>query len=55
MKNIIFTARQLLKEFNDLIWDSMEEEADEAIAKGELSGPFHTAEDLIAHLRKLKV
>ncbi len=35
-------------------WQEKEKEADEAIAKGELSGPFETAADLIRHLRKQK-
>ena len=35
-------------------WQEKEREADEAIVKGELSGPFEKAEDLIAHLRKQK-
>jgi bifunctional DNA-binding transcriptional regulator/antitoxin component of YhaV-PrlF toxin-antitoxin module len=35
-------------------WQQGEREAEEDIAKGRLSGPFHTAEELIAHLRKLK-
>lgn len=46
---------KLLKKLNDLIWDCMEEEADEAITKGEVYGPFQTAEDLSAYLHKLKV
>jgi len=46
--------RKLRKELNERIWDRMEEEADGAIAKGELSGPFDNAKDLIAHLRKQK-
>lgn len=33
-------------------WQEKEREADEAIAKGEVSGPFSSAEELIAHLRK---
>jgi antitoxin MazE len=33
-------------------WQEKEKEADEAIAKGELSGPFKNADELIRHLRK---
>ena len=32
-------------------WQEREREADEAIASGELSGPFESADDLIRHLR----
>ena len=32
-------------------WQEREQEADEAIAKGELSGPFESVDDLIQHLR----
>ena len=35
-------------------WQAKEREADEAIAKGEMSGPFETAQELIQHLRKEK-
>ena len=34
-------------------WQEREREADEAIAKGDLSGPFDSANDLIRHLRGL--
>jgi antitoxin MazE len=33
-------------------WQEKEKEADEAIAKGDLSGPFESAGELIRHLRK---
>jgi antitoxin MazE len=33
-------------------WQEKEKEADEAIARGELSESFENAEDLITHLRK---
>jgi len=33
-------------------WQAKEKEADEAIAKGEVSGPFKTADELIRHLRR---
>jgi antitoxin MazE len=33
-------------------WQEREREADEAITKGELSGPFESADDLIRHLRR---
>jgi AbrB family looped-hinge helix DNA binding protein len=33
-------------------WQQREKEADEAIAKGEVSPPFKKAGDLIRHLRK---
>jgi AbrB family looped-hinge helix DNA binding protein len=33
-------------------WQEKEKEADEAIAKGEVSGPFKSADELIRHLRK---
>lgn len=32
-------------------WQEMEREASEAITDGHVSGPFETAEELIAHLR----
>ncbi len=35
-------------------WQEKEKEADEAIAKGELSGPFNTAADFVRHLWKQK-
>jgi hypothetical protein len=34
-------------------WQAREREADEAIAKRDLSGPFDSASDLIRHLRGL--
>ena len=33
-------------------WQRKEQEADEAIARGDVSGPFPSAEELIKHLRK---
>jgi antitoxin MazE len=33
-------------------WQEKEKEADEAIAKGELSKPFKKGDELIGHLRK---
>ncbi len=33
-------------------WQKKEKEADEAIEKGDLSGPFEDADELIRHLRK---
>ena len=33
-------------------WQAKEREADHAIARGEISGPFSSAEKLIRHLRK---
>ena len=35
-------------------WQEKEREADEEIARGEVSGPFETAEELLSHLRKQK-
>ena len=32
-------------------WQDREREASDAIARGEVSGPFETAEDLVRHLR----
>jgi hypothetical protein len=32
-------------------WQAKEREADEAIARGDLSGPFESAEDVVRHLR----
>ena len=32
-------------------WQERERQADEAIAQGELSGPFESVDDLIHHLR----
>jgi hypothetical protein len=47
--------KKLRKKLNEWIWDKMEEEASEAIARGEVSEPFQQVEDLIAHLRKQEV
>jgi AbrB family looped-hinge helix DNA binding protein len=33
-------------------WQKKEKKADEAITRGEVSGPFKSAEELIRHLRK---
>lgn len=44
--------KKLHQQLNERLWDRMEEEASEAIAKGELSKPFSTVDDLMAHLRK---
>lgn len=33
-------------------WQKKEKEADEAIAKGEVSGPFENTKQLVRHLRK---
>jgi antitoxin MazE len=33
-------------------WQQKEKEADEAIAKGEVSGPFKSGPELVRHLRK---
>jgi antitoxin MazE len=33
-------------------WQAKEKEADEAIAKGEISEPFDNVEELMGHLRK---
>ena len=33
-------------------WQGKEREADEAIARGDVSGPFSSAKELIKHLRK---
>mgnify|MGYP001600072167 CR=1 FL=1 len=33
-------------------WQKKEKEADEAIAKGEVSGPFNNTAELVRHLRK---
>ncbi len=32
-------------------WQEREREAEQAIARGELSGPFESADDLVRHLR----
>ena len=32
-------------------WQAKEREADEAIAHGDISGPFQTAEEVVRHLR----
>lgn len=48
-------SKKLRKGLNERLWDRREEEASEAIAKGDVSGPFHSANELIAHLRKQKV
>ena len=39
------------KELNDRIWDQMEEEADEDIKSGRVSGLFETAKDLLKDLK----
>jgi len=33
-------------------WQTKEKEADEAIEKGDVSGPFKNSKDLVRHLRK---
>lgn len=33
-------------------WQKKEKEADEAIARGEVSGPFENTKELVRHLRK---
>ena len=33
-------------------WQEKEKEADEAIARGEVSGPFKSANQVVRHLRK---
>jgi AbrB family looped-hinge helix DNA binding protein len=33
-------------------WQEKEKEADEAISRGEVSGPFKSANELVRHLRK---
>ena len=43
--------KELRKELNDRIWDQMEEEADEDIKSGRVSGPFETAKDLLRDLK----
>ena len=32
-------------------WQEMERDADEAIARGDVSGPFQTADEAVRHLR----
>jgi bifunctional DNA-binding transcriptional regulator/antitoxin component of YhaV-PrlF toxin-antitoxin module len=46
--------KKLRQELNEKLWDQMEQEAEDAIARGELSGPFDNVEKLIAHLRRQK-
>jgi len=35
-------------------WQEREQEADKAIANGELLGPFESIEELVHHLRELR-
>lgn len=35
-------------------WQAKEREADEAIARGQVSGPFSSAKELLSHLKKHK-
>lgn len=35
-------------------WQAKEKEADEAIAKGQMSGPFSSSKEVLAHLSKRK-
>ena len=51
----VMQDKKLRKKLNEWIWDKMEEEASEAIARGEVSEPFQRVEDLISHLRKQEV
>jgi len=44
--------KKLREELNKHIWDKMEEEAEEDIKAGRVSGPFDKVEDLVKHLRK---
>jgi len=41
--------------FNDWNWDKAEAEADEAIEKGEVVGPFDNIEDALKALKETKV
>lgn len=43
--------RKKVKPWTEEEWRQKESEADEAIAKGDVSGPFHSGEELIKHLR----
>ena len=53
---ITMTPKKLVSKdqawFHTPEWQSKEAEADEAIARGDVSGPFSSAEGLIRHLRK---
>jgi len=40
---------------SQVMWDKMEEEASEAIRRGDISPSFETADDLIAYLHRQKV
>ena len=51
----VMRDKELRKKLNEWIWDKMEEDATEAIARGEVSEPYQGVEDLIAHLRKREV
>ena len=51
----LLRSKKLRKELHERLWDRMEEEANTAIAKGEISGPFDSVEKLMSHLRNQKV
>ena len=53
---IVLKAKKLIEKdqawFWTKEWQKKEKEADDAIERGEVSGPFKNARDLIRHLRK---
>jgi AbrB family looped-hinge helix DNA binding protein len=53
-KGVLVTVdrKAKLRPWTDEEWQQAEREADEDIAAGRVSGPFYSADDLIAHLHK---
>ena len=47
--------KKLIKELNDRLWDKMEEEADEAISKGEVIGPLDDIDEALNALKTSRV
>lgn len=55
-EGLLLVPKKLISKDQDWFWtkewQKKEKEADDAIERGELSGPFKNARDLIRHLRK---
>jgi len=55
-EGLLLVPKKLISKDQDWFWtkewQKKEKEADDAIERGELSGPFKNARDLIRHLRR---
>lgn len=47
--------KQQRKKLNERLWDQMEQEAEDAIARGEVIGPFDNLEEALKALKTSKV